>query len=140
MSCPMYRTLSDLRILKMAAYLEETFEAYEKSLRDAILQVPVRARLAKLFEGGPSHKLLKQALRDTEREAQGVYQESDTGGLLQTLLECEKIAHAFYIDQLDRLSSPKLVGLFQEMAAEEATHIEAVEAALRIFEGLPRQR
>ncbi|MBI2078671.1 MAG: hypothetical protein HYT80_09940 [Euryarchaeota archaeon] len=117
--------------------MEETIERYEEVLRDMIPQVPVRASLATLFQGGEGHHQLKEALATTTREAEGLEEALDTEDVLQVLLECEKLAHAFYIDQLDRLSNPKLVTLFKRLAEEELAHMHAVEDAMRRLRELP---
>ena len=136
----MYRTLSDLRVLRLATYLEDTMERYEESLRNLIPEVPVRACLAPLFEEGDGHKRLKEAVATTSKRAADVEEELETEDVLQVLLECEKVAHSFYLDQLDRLSNPTLVALFQVLAAEERSHMSAVEGAIRRLHDLPKAR
>ena len=133
----LYRTLSDLRVLQLATYLEDTIERYEESLRDMVPQVPVRARLAPLFQEGEGHRELKEALAATAQEAERLEGALDTEDVLQVLLECEKIAHGFYIDHLDRLSSPRLVALFQRLADEELGHMRAVEESMKRLRELP---
>lgn len=129
----MYRTLSDLRILRLAVDLEETLEGYEQALRDSIPEVPVRARLKILFEEGPAHEALRSALREFAARAQEKGVVADTSDLLQSLRECELAAHEFYVNHLDRLSDPRLVDLFKRLAEEERSHLEAVEAAMAIL-------
>ena len=126
----MYRTLSDLRLVEMAEYLEDTFERYEESLRDMIPEVPVRAALAPLFEGGPSHAALKRFHQELTDRANALTEPGDTQDVLQVLLECERVAHQFYLSQLDRLGDPKLVRLFENLANEERGHIGAIQNAL----------
>lgn len=127
----MYRTLSDLRILRLAVDLEHTLEGYETTLRDAIPEVPVRARLRVLFEDGAGHTELRQALRELAAAAERDGGVRDTEDLLQSLYECESLAHEFYVNQLDRLADPRLVDLFKRLASEEMAHRHAVEEAMR---------
>ncbi len=136
-----YRAHSDLRILRLALNMEETFERYEEHLRDEIPEPAIRARLAALFEEGPHHRQLRRVhdelSRDVDlRSGSGL----TTRDILQTLLDCERGAHEFYLHQLDLLSDPQFVALFRELAAEEAEHMAAVEAALNIHAGLERAR
>lgn len=126
----MYRILSDLRLLELAEYLEGTLERYEESLRDMIPEVPVRAALAPLFDAGPSHDSLKRFHQELKTRATQLKGPQDTQDVLQVLLDCEAVAHQFYLSQLDRLADPRLVTLFSGLANEERTHIQAIHAAL----------
>lgn len=134
----MYRLLSDLRILRLALHMEETFERYEESLRSLIAQVPVRARLAPLFAEGEAHHRLRQAYADLSRQASRLQETADPQDILQTLRECEKGAQEFYMYYLDRLSNPALIELFKSLAEEEAGHGRAVESALELLKDRPR--
>jgi hypothetical protein len=126
----MHRILSDLRILKLAQHLEDVFEAYEESLRDTIAEVPVRAQLAVLFQDSPAHRLLKTELARLSKEAQEIEPKLDSDDLLQTIHDCELVAHDFYLHQLDHVSSPALVSLLKGLAKEEREHANAVVEAM----------
>lgn len=136
----MYRTLSDLRILKMAQYLEDMFEAYEEALRDSIAEVPVRARLAILFQDSPAHTSLKSELARLAQEAQRVEGHADSADVLQAMHDCELSAHEFHLRQLDRVSDPRLVALFKRLASEELQHAQAVTGAMNVLKDLRGSR
>lgn len=136
----MYRALSDLRLLRLALHLEETLERYEDYLRSSLLDVPVRAKLAVLFEQGPYHQRLRQASEALAKWIDADPPPNDTQSVLQTLLDCERIARDFYLRQLDQVSDPVLVDIFQGMAAEETGHMEAVRQAMELAQRLALQR
>jgi bacterioferritin (cytochrome b1) len=96
----------------------------------------VRARLAPLFAGGPAHQGLDQALDVALRDAERAGGTLETDEILQSLLDCERIAHDFYLFQLDRLPDEHLVTLFRQLADEEASHIRAVEDAMRLLSAI----
>lgn len=127
-----YRALSDLRILRLAMDIEESLERYEESLRDNISEVPVRARLHELFSPVGAHADLKRSYDALAALANSPSNQLTTEDILQTLLDCERVARDFYMNQLDRLSDPRLVELFRRLAREESGHASAVEDALRI--------
>jgi hypothetical protein len=135
----MYRLLNDLRIVRLALHMEEVFERYEENLRSLIPHVPVRARLAPLFEDGPGHEALRRMYADLSREASRSQAEAEPEDLLQTLFECETAAHEFYVYYLDRLSDPRLVHLFQQLRDEEAGHMRIVQEAMMLLGTLPRR-
>lgn len=130
--------LNDLRILRLALNMEESFERYEESLRDLIPQVPVRAKLAGLFAPGVGHLDLKEACRALSKAADGTRASLETTDILQTLKDCEDAAHEFYLHYLDRLSDPRLVDVFKRLAEEERQHAQLVSEAQAIAESLPR--
>lgn len=136
----MFRALSDLRLLRLALHLEETLERYEEYLRSNLLDVPVRAKLAVLFEQGPYHQRLRQVSEALARVIDADPAPSDTQSVLQTLLDCERIARDFYVRQLDQLSDPVLVEIFQGMASEEARHMEVVRQAMELAQRLAAER
>lgn len=126
------RAMGDLRILRLAMDLEDSLERYEESLRDGISEVPVRARLHELFAPSGAHLELKKSYDALAAKAGASKRSFPTEEILQSLLECERVARDFYLNQLDHLSDPSLVELFRALAREEAGHASAVEDALRI--------
>lgn len=132
-----YRLLNDLRILRLALHMEETFERYEENLRHDIPQVPIRAKLAPLFDEGDAHERLRRAFAELSRAAARRQSPADSASILQTLHDCEEAAHEFYLHYLDRLSDPALIQLFKDLAAEEADHAQVVEQAREMLRSFP---
>lgn len=128
----MHSTLQDLRLLYLAKHLEETFEGLERAFQRHLPEGPVRDALQPLFVDGPNHKRLREALDRLNRQAKTLEASLEVSDLLQAILDCERMAQGFYLGRLDDLSDAELVQIFRGLAAEEGTHIQAVQEAQRL--------
>lgn len=136
----MYRTLSDLRFLRVAALLEQTLERYEEFLKTLVPYRAVRDRLAPIFQEGPGHKQLAALLQELDVTTRVRADQIAPQEALQAILDCETFAHAFYLSNLDRLSDPRLVRLFRSLADEERQHANHVGDAIQVLGSLEPQR
>lgn len=132
--------LHDLRLVKLALHLETTIEALERDLRDRIPVVPVRAKLRGLFEDGPGHHALRKEAKRLAEQAMDAQTDLTTHDILATLMDCETLAHEFYMRHMDDVSSPGLVAIFSQLAREEAQHRDLVREAQRLLSHYPVNR
>lgn len=118
----MYRTLSDLRILKLVLAVEDAFKAYDEALLECIEDPAVRDTLKDLLENGALHDRLEH---EHDRLHAQVFNGPGTpaqADVLQVVLECERSARDLYLRYLDRLKDPQLVELLRKLAKEEEDH------------------
>lgn len=130
-----HEKLQDLRLLYLAAQVEEVFEKLERAFEGHLDAGPVRQAIRPLFTGGPAHARLQAELKALNEEVQIRQHELSEADILQALLDCERLAQGFYQLHLDDLSSSRLAHLFRELADEEGLHIRAVEKAMALLPG-----
>lgn len=136
---PAHAQLHDLRLLYLAHEVEAVFEGLERALHRHLPSGHVRDLLEPLFKGGPGHKRLERELDRLNRAVESRQSEVEPLELLRALAECEHMALDFYTRHARDLSDPALSDLFQTLAKEEATHLQAVEEALRMQETLEQR-
>ena len=128
----LHARLHDLRLLYLAHEVEAAFEGLERALHRHLPSGHVQDTLRPLFEGGPSHRRLEEALRSLNREMAERQADVAPLELLRALRDCERMAHDFYVRHAGELSDPKLAELFRGLAQEEAGHLRAVEQAIAL--------
>lgn len=129
----MQAKLQDLRYLHLACQIEEAFEGLEKGL-ERHLPAHLRTQLQVLFQEGPSHRQLRQAFAELNRDLAQHEAEVTPRELVTAIRDCEALAREFYRSNAKNLTDPRLQKVFLGMAAEEGAHLEAAERALLLID------
>ncbi|HJQ93369.1 MAG TPA: hypothetical protein VJ874_03675 [Candidatus Thermoplasmatota archaeon] len=127
----MHQKLQDLQFLYLACRIEDTFEGLEKGFANHLSPL-LREQITLLFQEGPSHRRLHKAMADLNHDLAGIKDNVSAVDLLKAIRDCELMAHDFYARNASKLSEPSLRELFQGMAREETTHVDAAERALAL--------
>jgi hypothetical protein len=129
-----YRQLHDSRILKTCLQMEEGLRLMARDLRDHLVHVPVRARLAPLFEDSSALRALRASASQASAACIDVQEDED---VLASLLDACVALRDFYLRELDRLTSAEHTILFGRLAAEAAERIRVVREAMAVLARLP---
>ncbi|MFA5944001.1 MAG: hypothetical protein WC876_06000 [Candidatus Thermoplasmatota archaeon] len=125
----MKEKLGDLRYLYLACQIEEAFEGLEKGFGKHLTPL-LRKQIEVLFQDGPNHRRLKQAMAELNQDLAKHETEVSARDLLQAICDCERLARDFYQQNAGKISDPKLAEIFRGLAAEEQSHLAAAERAL----------
>lgn len=123
--------LKDLQYLHLACQIEAAFERLERGFAKR-LPPHLRQQLEPLFQEGPNHHRLAQAFADLNHELAEHERDVTLRELLTAIRDCERVARDFYRSNAKNLSDPKLVRIFEGLAAEEGKHLDAAEQALAL--------
>ena len=128
--------LNDIRMLKLAEFYEEAYEAFIVEIATKVIDDPeIRTRLMALVSPEDAHA--ERIVENLERLNAAVAPEDHTDLLRAALLDVrdvEQSARDFYIAAVDRVHDPKVAALFRELANEERGHVRIAEDAIRILE------
>lgn len=123
--------LEDLRILRLAQLYERAYEDFVQEIASRLADEDTRRRIEPLAPAQDDHA--KRLQRHADRLRARLREEDREGlldGALLDVVEVERAARAFYLQNADRVHDPAIARLFHDLAKEDLLHVRIAEDAL----------